>query len=58
MVIRQNIKQNPKKAQNANLVRVLTSLSSAHQYQLIETFKMNCYKGHLNKKFITKGLHG
>jgi hypothetical protein len=57
MVIRQNKKQSSKKAQKANLVRVLTRLSSAHQYQLIETFKMNCYKGHSNKKFITKDLH-
>jgi hypothetical protein len=57
MVIRQNKKQSPKMAQNADLVRVSARLSSAHQYQLIETYEMFCYKGHSSKKFITKDVH-
>jgi hypothetical protein len=54
MVNRQNKKQSPKMAQNADFVRVSARLSSANQYQLIETYEMFCYKGHSSKKFITK----
>jgi hypothetical protein len=57
MVIRHNKKLSPKMAQIADLVRVSVRLSSAHQYQLIKTYEMFCYKGHSSKKFITKDVH-
>jgi hypothetical protein len=44
----------PNMAQNADFVRVSARLSSVHQYELIETNEMFCFKGPSSKKFITK----
>jgi hypothetical protein len=44
-------------AHNADLVRVSARLSSANQYQLIETYEMFCYKGYSSNKLITKNVY-